>query len=236
MNALMPMLLILVVVMIIISVCLPLFDFLAPILARRKKKSWVENANDAHIALFRKRRKIAKENIRDLDVKRVLFLGDEDYYDNDYGRVKGLIWKNEIVEGFFQFRRFRPWKWSHLPKELVRDPLAKVLRIKCNGLEPIGNFYKPIYTKDVMSGFKEFTTINPGTVELPLRKYYDALILDHEKYLMTLEKSIELEEQKANAQIDAVDVQREAGQMVERKDYAPMVPGTPEEGKQYEQS
>jgi len=214
----------------------PFIVHLLPFLTGRKKKSWIESANDAHIALFRKRRKIAKENIKSLDVRRVLFLGDEDYYDNDYGRVKGIIWKNEIVEGFFQFRRFRPWKWSHIPKELVRDPLARVLRIKCNGLEPIGNFYKPIYTRDVMSGFKEFTNVNPGTVKLSLRRYYDALILDHEKYLMTLEKTIELEEQKANAQIDAVDVQREAGDMVERKDYAPMIPGTPEEGKQYEQS
>ena len=62
----------------------------------------------------------------------------------------------------------------------------------------------------------------------------DLLVMDHEEYLLTVEKSIETEEQKVHALIDAVDTKRRAEGMIKRPDYAPTVEGPSEEGPQYD--
>ena len=225
------------------SMLLPLIDLML-LLWSRKKKSWVERADDAHVALYRKRRKIGAQNVRETQLRYLVFLGDEDFYDAPrYGKLKGVYWKPEIVECFIQTKRLRPWQWVKIPKELVRDALGRNLRVKGNGLEPLGNFLKPVYTRDV---FGKTVTIkrkivlpNPGETiieeEIPLNVYYDYLVLDHEEYLLTVEKSIETEEQKCHALIDAVDTKRRAESMIRRPDYAPSVEGPAEEGPQYDQ-
>jgi len=202
----------------------------------QRKKSFIERADDAHVALFRKRKKVAKHNVRDLALRRVIALGDQNYYDTDMGRACGIIWKNEICEVFVQARRLRPWGWALVPKELVRDVLGRNLRIKCNGFEPIGNYLKPIYTRDIIGQSVKIVMPNPGEVMIPLSMYYDTLILDYEEYLMTLEKAVEANEQSVHAMIDAVDVQRHADTLIQRPDYAPKAPGQEEEGKQYDES
>ena len=204
-----------------------------------KRKNWVEKAPDAHIAIYRKRRKAAKHNIRGLKCKKVLLMGDENVSETAYGRLGGIIWKNEMAEMFVQPRRLRPWQWWLIPKELVRDPTSRVLRIKCNGVEPEGNFYKPVYCMDTVLQDRQVMAYsrNPGhaiSITMPLPHYYNHLIAEYEQYLITQEKNIELEEQKANAMIEAVDVRRTAGTMIDRPEFAPKREGQPEEGKQYE--
>jgi len=200
----------------------------------QRKKSFIERADDAHVALYRKRKKMARHNIRDLALRRVVALGDDNYYDTDMGKAGGIIWKNEVCEIFIQPRRLRPWGWMICPKELVRDVLGRNLRIKCNGAEPIGNYLKPIYTHDIRDTTVKIVVPNPGEIEMPLSTYYDALILDYEEYLMTLEKAVEANEQSVHAMIDAVDVQRHADAVISRPDYAPKTPGNEAEGKQYD--
>lgn len=201
-----------------------------------RSKSFIERADDAHVALLRKRKKTAKYNVKDLALKRMIALGDDDYYDTDLGRVRGIIWKNEICEVFVQPKKLRPWGWALIPKEEVRDCLGRNLRVKCNGLEPIGNYLKPIPTRETLNTKVEIDVGNPGKISVPLSWYYDQLILDHEAYLMTLEKAVEAEEQKVHAMIDAVDVKHHADTLIQRPDYAPKTPGEPEEGKQYDEN
>jgi len=233
-GSLMPVLIVAIILMFVFFMFEPLIlGFVHWLLGR--SKSFIERAEDAHVALFKKRKKIAKHNIRDLALRRVIALGDEDHYDTDSGKACGLIWKNEMTEVFIQPKKLRPWGWALIPKELVRDVLGRNLRIKCNGWEPIGNYLKPVYTKDVMKTLVDIDFGNPGTLHVPLSWYYDQLVLDYEAYLMTLEKAVEAEEQKVHAMIDAVDVRRHADTMIERPDYVPKTAGQPEEGKQYEE-
>lgn len=201
-----------------------------------KKKSFIEQADDAHVALYRKRKKASVENVKDTRLKYLVFLGDEDYYDNArFGRIRGAYWKNEIVELFVQTRKLRPWLWIKIPRELVRDALGRNLRVEGNGVEPLGNFFKIIPTKSVRNKLVEVLLPNPGKVSMTMSEYYDHLVLGHEALLLTHEKAIEAEEQKVHAMIDAVDTKRKADVMIKRPDYAPQVPGTPEEGTQYDQ-
>lgn len=224
----------LIIGLMVIMIALPFLIMFIQWVVHRKK-SFIEQADDAHVALYRKRKKIARENLRHTYLRFLVNLGDEDYHDSGrYARVRGLLWKNEIVEFFQQPRRLRPWLWSKAPKELVRDALGRNLRIECNGWEPVGNFYKPIYTKRVRDKTVTVKMANPGEVKLSQAQYYDMLILEHEEWILKLEKSVEAEEQAVHAMIDAVDVKRKAEGVVKRPDYAPATPGPQEEGEQYE--
>lgn len=239
----------LLVIVIYIFLIVMLFALFQPLLElliwwlRARKKSFIERADDAHVALYRKRKKMAVENIKDTRIKKLVLLGDEDYYDSqNYARVRGIYWKPEIVECFIQTRRLRPWFWVKIPKELVRDALSTCLRVEANGFEPIGNFAAPIYTKAVKNKRikvkRKVVTPNPGVTwiedEIPLAEYYDSLILGHEEYLLLKEKSVEAEELKVHAMIDAVDTRRKAESMITRPEYAPATPGQPDEGPQYD--
>jgi hypothetical protein len=243
-NAMLPWLIVVFVIMFSIPLMIMLVDFLLVIFQRRKK-SFIERADDAHVALYKKRKKVAKQNLKDTRLRFLVTLGDEDYYDNGrYGRIKGIIWKNQIVELFVQTRKLQPAMWIKVAKELVRDSLGRNLRVKCNGFEPIGNFAKPLYTRDVIGKVikvkRWVMQPNPGGYkeveeDMKLTDYYDQLALENEEYLMTSEKSVEAEEQKVHAMIDAVDTKRRADEMIHRPDFAPQVPGQPPEGKQYDQ-
>lgn len=233
-GGLMPLLIIAMILIFVYAAFEPLIIGFVNWLLHRSK-SFIERVDDAHVALFKKRKKMAKHNIRDLALRRVIALGDDDYYDTDLGKACGIIWKNEMAEVFIQQRKLRPWGWALVPKEEIRDCLGRNLRIKCNGLEPIGNYLKPIPTRETLNTKVKVNVGNPGVIEIPLSWYYDELILDYEAYLMTLEKAVEAEEQKVHAMIDAVDVKRHADTMIQRPDYAPKTPGEPEEGKQYDE-
>lgn len=232
-QLLMWMIILVVAVMVLVAAgpyLMALIDFLL-----RRKKNFIEEADDAHVALYRKRKKIAAINLKHTLLKFVVNLGDEDYHESGrYSRIRGLTWKGEIIEFFQQPRRFRPWLWSMAPRELVRDALGRNLRIKCNGWEPVGNIYKPIYTKDIRDKKVKIVSSNPGTFEISLAQWYDMLLLDNEEWILKLEKSIEAEEQAVHAMIDAVDTKRRAEGLIKRPDYAPMTPGEPERGDQYE--
>jgi len=239
----------LIIIVVYVFIAIAVLAFIMPVIEiiiwwiRNKKKSFIERADDAHVALYRKRKKMSVENIKDTRIRKLVLLGDEDFYDSsNYGRVRGIYWKNEIVECFVQTRKLRPWVWTKIPKELVRDALSTCLRVEANGFEPLGNFAKPLYTKSVRGKTikvkRKVVLPNPGEVwieeELPLSVYYDSLVLGHEEYLMLVEKSVEAEEQKVHAMIDAVDTKRRADALITRPDYAPAVPGAAEEGPQYD--
>ena len=235
MDSLLPIMVVAIIVIMALMFLIPVFQAIIR-WALNRRPSFIEKADDAHVALYRKRKKIARENLRHTQLRYLINLGDEDYIDSGrFSRIKGLMWKNEIVEFFQQPRRFRPWLWSMAPKELVRDSLGKNLRIKCNGWDPVGNIYKPIYTKEVRERFVTIKTGNPEDVKISLAQWYDLLLLENEEWILKLEKSIEAEEQAVHAMIDAVDVKRRAEGMIQRPDYAPKTPGQPEEGEQYEQ-
>ena len=242
-NSMLPWIIVIVLVVMFIPMIIMLIDFLIVIFQRRKK-SFIERADDAHVALYKKRKKVAKQNLKDTRLRFLVTLGDEDYYDNGrYGRIKGIIWKNQIVELFVQTRKLQPAMWIKVAKELVRDSLGRNLRVKCNGFEPLGNFAKPLYTRDVVGKIitvkKWVLQPNPGEykeeeLRIKLSDYYDQLVLENEEYLMTSEKSVEAEEQKVHAMIDAVDTKRRADEMIHRPDFAPQVAGQPQEGPQYD--
>lgn len=241
-SGLLPIIIGIFIAAVVISFLLPVLEILFWWL-RNKKKSFIEQADDAHVALYRKRKKTAPENVKDTRLRFLVLLGDEDFYDSSkYARIKGIYWKNEIVEVFAQTRKLRPWMWIKIPKELVRDALSRCLRVECNGFEPVGNFFGPLYTKKVRNQTvkvkKRVVLPNPGEVwieqEVPLAEYYDNLILGHEEYLLLKEKSVEAEEQKVHAMIDAVDTKRKAEAMIKRPEFSPAVPGAPEEGPQYD--
>lgn len=236
-----------VIVIMIFVMAIPALVFFVDwlmVIFQRKKKSFIERADDAHVAVYRKRRKAGIKNLRDTRLRYLVTLGDDDYYDNGKaGKIKAIFWRNEIVEVFLSTRKLRPWVWIKIPKEMVRDALGRNLRVKCNGFEPIGNFSAPIPTREVIG--KKISVnrwvMEPATgqmkqvqEDISLTVYYRHLVLEDEEYQMTEEKAVEAEEQKVHAMVDALDTKKKADSMITRPDYAPAVPGTPQEGPQYD--
>ena len=80
-NGMLPWLIIVFVIMFSIPLMIMLVDFLLVIFQRRKK-SFIERADDAHVALYKKRKKVAKQNLKDTRLRFLVTLGDEDYYED----------------------------------------------------------------------------------------------------------------------------------------------------------
>jgi hypothetical protein len=242
-TGLLPWIIIIFLVVMFVPMVIMLVDWLI-VVFQRKKKSFIERADDAHVAVYRKRRKAGIKNLRDTRLRYLVTLGDEDYYDNGRaGKIKSIFWRNEIIEVFLSTKKLRPWGWYKIPKEMVRDALGRNLRVKCNGFEPIGNFMAAIPTREVIgkSVNVKRLVMEPVTGQMkqveetiPLTVYYRHLVMEDEEYQMCEEKSVEAEEQKVHAMVDALDTKRKAESMITRPDFAPVVPGTPQEGPQYD--
>lgn len=168
------------------------------------RRSFIERPNDAHSSLYKKRKKAAKRNVANTNLKRIVMLGESDYPSQDYGRLIGIYWHRTMAEVFFKHRRIEQVKWAIIPRELIRDTFKRNLRIEANGLEPVGNWYRPIYTSDISRQDQE---------------RYDDLIFQFEKALMLHEKSVEVEEQGVHVLEDSVDVHRYNKGITEREDH-----------------
>lgn len=172
------------------------------------RKHLMERPVDVHGTLYRNRKRAARRNLRGTRIKRVICTGEADYYDMDYGRLAGLLSGPHCEDVFIRTERARPPLWAIVPKELMRDKHGSNLVIECNGFEPLGNFYVPVYCSDT----------SPELVD-----YYNDLILRHEAYLVQREKDIELAEQGAHAMKDALSVKSVNTNIRDRQDSVPVV-------------
>lgn len=190
----------------------PMISFVAS-WAMGRSRAYILKANDAHQALFRKLYKSARTNLKattGIRPTRLYFEGDEDFYGQDHGKIKGLIWTVHAVHVFY-----RPWgssmtRWGVVQKELIRDPLSRNLRICANGMIAKGNFYVPVYSSIGPDG-RQLT-------EVDVRRL-DNIWKSIEKQLLLDEKSIEIEEQKVHAIPDSLRATKEASRVINRDDH-----------------
>jgi hypothetical protein len=182
------------------------------------RQSMVEKQRDAHEMLFKKRAKAAKLHMRGGNLKKLMCLGDQDQYPIKIGRIVGIIQGPFVTEIFFKPRRLRPTRWALIPAELHGTILARELVLSCNGLQPVGNFYEPVWSRSMPEDRVRFMM---------------TMIDDYEKYLVMREEGVELLEQKVNSWYTAINVRQVNQAIITREDYLRKTPGNPEEGKAY---
>ena len=172
------------------------------------RKHLMERPVDVHGTLYKNRKRAARRNLRGVGVKWLICTGGADYYDMRYGKVAGVLSGPHCEDVFIKTERARPPIWAIVPKELMRDKHGSNLVIECNGFEPIGNFFVPVYCSDTSKEVVE---------------YYNDLIMRHEAHLVQREKDVELAEQGAHAMKDALSVKSVNTNIRDRQDSVPVV-------------
>lgn len=177
----------LILIVVFVMIAMKVAEFIWP----NGRKHLMERPVDVHGTLYKNRKRAGRQNLRGVGVRQLICIGEADYYDMHYGRVVGMLSGVHCDEFFIRTQRGRPPLWAIVPKELVRDKHGSNLCIECNGFDPIGNFYVPVYTSDT-----------PRETE----ERYNELIMRHEAFLVQREKLVELAEQGAHAMKDALNV------------------------------
>ena len=76
--------------------------------------------------------------------------------------------------------------------------------VRANGLQPVGNYYEPVYSRNMTSAEVQG---------------YKKLIDEYEALLVTREENVELLEQRVNSWYSAVNTRQANMRMVRRDDY-----------------
>lgn len=205
-NAMMSLMLPLIIIIVGVSMVLQILSMFTPFIQGRQRRNYIERPNDAFQSIYKRRRKAAKQNLKDSNLKRLVCMGERDHYSLDYGHLYGLAWHRDVIEVFWRPRRTSGARWGIIPRELARDPLGRTFRVKCNGFAPLGNFYRPIYSSDTPP---------------ELQEEYDKVISDWVEQMFDWEKSYELEEQGVHTMEDALDVHHQATRFIRRQDTIP---------------
>lgn len=179
----------------------PILQALGLLQARR---GITEKSRDVHEMLFRRRAKAARLHMRGGSLRYLTCIGDRDQYPIRIGRIVGIIQGPYVTEVFYKPGRMRPTRWALVPCELHGSLLGRELVVRANGLQPVGNYYEPVYSRNMTSaevqGYKE-------------------LIDEYEALLVVREENVELLEQRVNAWYSAVNTRQANMRMVRRDDY-----------------
>ena len=168
------------------------------------RRGITEKSRDVHEMLFRRRAKAARLHMRGGSLRYLTCIGDRDQYPIRIGRIVGIIQGPYVTEVFYKPGRMRPTRWALVPCELHGSLLGRELVVRANGLQPVGNYYEPVYSRNMTSaevqGYKE-------------------LIDEYEALLVVREENVELLEQRVNAWYSAVNTRQANMRMVRRDDY-----------------
>lgn len=163
-----------------------------------------EKSRDAHEMLFRRRAKAARLHMRGGSLRVLKCLGDKDQYPIRVGIIVGIIQGPYVTEVFFKPKRLRPTRWAIIPCEVHGSVLGRELVVHANGLQPVGNFYEPVYSR------------NTSAEEILM---YKRLIDEYESLLITREENVELLEQRVNSWYTAVNTKQTNTRFISREDH-----------------
>ncbi len=179
----------------------PILQALGLLQARR---GITEKSRDVHEMLFRRRAKAARLHMRGGSLRVLKCLGDRDQYPISVGRIVGIIQGPYITEVFFKPKRFRPTRWALIPCEVHGSVLGRELVVRANGLQPVGNYYEPVYSRNLTS----------AQVQEAKR-----LVDEYEALLVTREENVELLEQRVNSWYSAVNTRQTNTRFIARDDH-----------------
>jgi hypothetical protein len=179
----------------------PILQALGLLQARR---GITEKSRDVHEMLFRRRAKAARLHMRGGSLRTLKCLGDRDQYPISVGRIVGIIQGPYITEVFFKPKRFRPTRWALIPCEVHGSVLGRELVVRANGLQPVGNYYEPVYSRNLTSAQVQ-----------DLKRLVD----EYEALLVTREENVELLEQRVNSWYSAVNTRQTNTRFIARDDH-----------------
>lgn len=194
-----------IVIAIIAAICA---NFIFPLLPwfTNRQRTYIEKATDAHEAVYRKRKKAGRLNIRG-QKKKVLYLGGDKYHHpTKIGKVVGSIQDVPVTDLFVKSSVFGKARWLCVPTALLDGYLNRAYYIDAVGIVPVGNFYHPVWP----------TGSDNWKLQLE--------ILRHEEYVMANEKAVELEECRVHAISDSVQMSTQDRRIVQRTDSPPLQP------------
>lgn len=168
------------------------------------RRGITEKSRDVHEMLFRRRAKAARLHMRGGSLRYLTCIGDRDQYPIRIGRIVGIIQGPYVTEVFYKPGRMRPTRWALVPCELHGSLLGRELVVRSNGLQPVGNFYEPVYSRNLTSAQVQ-----------DLKRLVD----EYEALLVTREENVELLEQRVNSWYSAVNTRQANMRMVRRDDY-----------------
>lgn len=179
----------------------PILQALGLLQARR---GITEKSRDVHEMLFRRRAKAARLNMRGSKLRTLKLIGDDDQHPINAGRIDGILAGEHDTEVFLKPKWYLPRRWVRIPRELHGSLLGRELVVHCNGLQPVGNYYEPIYCRDLSAAEVQ---------------QYKQLIDENMAMLVTREENVELLEQRVNSWYSAVNTRQENARMINRDDY-----------------
>lgn len=206
----------LIIVIISVVIMAPLLIWLINLILKRKDRL-SESPIDVHEMLYHKLKKAGKRNRRDLRIRRLINLGDEDYPCTDSGKIVGLIAARDSYHIFAKSGLLRRAQWYRVPVELCRDVYGRNLRIDCRGFRPHENYLVPIFCNNV---------------DAKLRDYYEGVLDRDLDFLVLKEKNGELFEQNVNAMIESVSAKRRAPEIYNRDDHMSGQGGSTQQGEE----
>lgn len=194
-----------IMIAIIAALCVNFIFPLLPFLANRQR-TYIEKATDAHEAVYRKRKKAGRLNIKG-QKKKVLYLGGDKYHTpTKIGKVVGSIQDVPVTDLFVKSSLLGKARWLCVPTALLDGYLNRAYYIDAVGIVPVGNFYHPVWPSG--STYWKF----------------QEEILRHEEYVMANEKAVELEECRVHAISDSTQMSTKDRRIIGRQDTPPMQP------------
>jgi hypothetical protein len=199
----------LIVLAVIVAIMVNIVGAVAPWLAGRTR-TYIEKATDAHEAVYRKRKKSARLNMKGIRPRTVVMSGDAYHSPVKVGRLYGVIAADPVSDVFIRRSRWGPVRWYAVPTSLISGWLSRELYIDGCGSVARGNFYVPVWpAKEGDDAWR-----------------YDALIMQWEEAILGLEKCVEIEECRVHAISDSVQMSTKDRRIIGRNDTPPQVPGT----------
>lgn len=187
------------IVAIVLAIAVNVLGFIAPFFTGRGRV-FVEKATDIHEAIYHKRKKAARLNMNGIRPRRVSMSGDAYHSPTNLGRLYGVIMGDPVSDIFVQRRRWGKVRWYMVPSALLSGHLSKELHIDGGGSVAMGNFYHPVW---------------PNWTK-PWE--YDDMILQHEEYIMAMEKNVELEELRGHSIQDSTQMSTKDRRIIERNE------------------
>lgn len=199
-----------IILAIAVAVTINMLAFVVPFLSGRGR-TFIEKATDAHEAVYRKRKKSGRLNMRGIRPRRVSMSGDAYHSPMYLGRLYGVILDNPVSDVFIQRRRLGKVQWHIVPSALLSGTLSKELHIDGGGIVAMGNFYHPVWPANS----------DPFV--------FDQLVLDWEEFIMAMEKNVELEEDRVHSIQDSTQMSTQDRRIIDRRDTPNQVPAPQEQ-------
>jgi len=177
---------IIIIVVILVMFFGPTIKALLEYLKGRPRKVRIETM-DIIGEVKKGRLRIAKAQ-KPRDMRRLVFLGDEDCHSLSLGKIKGYIPDTRCTEFFIKLKWYRITPiWVLIPSELVENLVGGDCFVNARGLKNLGVFYVPVM----------------NVSKAPSETKYAMVVQDYLQNLLRLEGVTHLAQERVNAFIAA---------------------------------